>query len=132
MPRHPSVYAKMLGERITEHKAQCWLVNTGWSGGAYGVGQRMKIQHTRALVRAALAGTLKHVAVKKEPYFGLYVPESCGEVPAEVLNARSTWSDKGAYDETARELTKRFEQNFKKFEAYVDSGVKAAGIHAAA
>jgi phosphoenolpyruvate carboxykinase (ATP) len=132
MPRHPSVYAKMLGERITQHKAQCWLVNTGWSGGAYGVGQRMKIQHTRALVRAALAGTLKDAPVKKEGYFGLFVPEACGEVPAEVLNARGTWSDKHAYDETARELTKRFEANFKKFEAYVGSDVKAAGIHAAA
>ncbi len=131
MPRHPAVYAKMLGERITRHKAQCWLVNTGWTGGAYGVGQRMKIQHTRTLVRAALAGTLKDVPVKQERYFGLYVPERCDEVPAEVLNARSTWSDKSAYDETARELTKRFEANFKKFEPYVGSEVTAAGIHAA-
>ncbi|HZB91420.1 MAG TPA: phosphoenolpyruvate carboxykinase [Stellaceae bacterium] len=132
MPRHPAVYAKMLGERITEHRAQCWLVNTGWSGGAYGVGQRMKIQHTRALVRAALAGTLKGVPARQESYFGLFVPESCGEVPADVLNARSTWSDKGAYDDTARELTRRFEQNFKKFEPYVGTEVRAAGIHAAA
>ena len=132
MPRHPTVYAKMLGERIRQHRAQCWLVNTGWSGGAYGVGQRMKIQHTRTLVRAALAGTLKNVPVKQESYFGLYVPESCGEVPAEVLNARDTWSDKGAYDDTARELTKRIEANFKKFEPYVDTEVKAAAIHAAA
>ena len=132
MPRHPSVYAKMLGERISRHGAQCWLVNTGWSGGAYGVGSRMKIAHTRALVRAALAGTLKNVPTRKEGYFGLHVPESCAEVPAEVLNARNTWSDKAAYDETARELTKRFEGNFKKFEAYVDNDVKAAGIHVAA
>ena len=92
----------------------------------------MKIQHTRALVRAALAGTLKDAPVKQEPYFGLFVPERCGDVPAEVLNARSTWSDKTAYDETARELTKRFEANFKKFEPYVGSEVRAAGIHAAA
>ncbi|HEX6841737.1 MAG TPA: phosphoenolpyruvate carboxykinase [Stellaceae bacterium] len=132
MPRHPSVYAKMLGERIKQHGAQCWLVNTGWSGGAYGVGSRMKIAHTRALVRAALAGTLKQAPVKQEGYFGLYVPEACGEVPANVLNPRNTWSDKGAYDETARELTKRFESNFKKFETYVGNDVKAAGIHAAA
>jgi phosphoenolpyruvate carboxykinase (ATP) len=122
----------MLGERISRHGAQCWLVNTGWSGGAYGVGQRMKIAHTRALVRAALAGTLKEVPVRKENYFGLYVPESCPSVPNEVLNARNTWSDKSAYDETARDLTKRFESNFKKFEAYVGNDVKAAGIHAAA
>ena len=132
MPRHPSVYAKMLGERIKQHGAQCWLVNTGWSGGAYGVGSRMKIAHTRALVRAALAGTLKQAPVKQESYFGLYVPESCGEVPANVLNPRNTWSDKAAYDDTARELTKRFESNFKKFETYVGNDVKAAGIHAAA
>ena len=132
MPRHPSVYAKMLGERVAQHKATCWLVNTGWSGGAYGVGQRMKIAHTRALVRAALAGTLKDAPVKKEPFFGLHVPESCGEVPADVLNPRNTWSVKSAYDETARELTKRFETNFKKFETYVSDEVKASGIHAAA
>src|SRR5689334_2330267 len=132
MPRHPSVYAKMLGERIAKHGAQCWLVNTGWSGGAYGVGQRMAIQHTRALVRAALDGRLKEAPVRQEKYFGLYVPEACGDVPANVLNPRNTWSDKGAYDETARELTKRFESNFKKFETYVGNDVKAAGIHAAA
>ncbi len=130
MPRHPSVYAKMLGERIAQHKAQCWLVNTGWSGGAYGVGARMKIAHTRALVRAALAGTLKDAPVTKENWFGLFVPESCGEVPAEVLNPRNTWSDKGAYDDTARELTKRFEVNFKTFEPYVNDAVKAAGVYA--
>jgi phosphoenolpyruvate carboxykinase (ATP) len=132
MPRHPSVYAKMLGERIAQHKAQCWLVNTGWAGGAYGVGQRMKIAHTRALVRAALAGTLKDAPVRKEGYFGLLVPESCGELTADVLNPRNTWSDKGSYDETARELSRRFESNFKKFEPYVGEDVKAAGIYAAA
>ncbi len=132
MPRHPAVYAKMLGERIARHGAQCWLVNTGWSGGAYGVGQRMQIAHTRALVRAALAGTLKGVPARREGFFGLQVPEACPEVPPEVLNPRNTWSDKSAYDETARELTKRFESNFKKFEAYVGHDVKAAGIHAAA
>ncbi|HXP31585.1 MAG TPA: phosphoenolpyruvate carboxykinase [Stellaceae bacterium] len=132
MPRHPSVYAKMLGERVAQHKATCWLVNTGWSGGAYGVGERMKIAHTRALVRAALAGTLKNVPVRKEPFFGLFVPESCGEVPSAVLDPRNTWSDKSAYDATARGLTKRFETNFKKYEPYVDNDVKAAGIHPAA
>jgi len=132
MPRHPSVYAKMLGERIAQHGAACWLVNTGWSGGAYGVGSRMKIAYTRALVRAALAGQLKDVPVRKEPFFGLHVPESCPEVPADVLMARNTWSDKSAYDQTARDLTKRFETNFKKFESYVGPEVKSAGIYAAA
>jgi phosphoenolpyruvate carboxykinase (ATP) len=132
MPRHPSVYAKMLGERIAKHGSQCWLVNTGWSGGAYGVGQRMAIQHTRALVRAALDGRLKDAPVTKEGAFGLFVPESCPEVPAEVLNARNTWSDKAAYDETAREVAKRFEKNFQQFEPYVGNDIKEAAVRAAA
>jgi len=132
MSRHPSVYAKMLGERIARTGAKCWLVNTGWSGGAYGTGQRMKIAHTRAMVRAALAGKLAEVAVRADPNFGLLIPETCPEVPTDVLQPRSTWRDKGAYDQTARDLTHRFEKNFKQFETYVDDGVKAAGIYAAA
>ena len=132
MPRHPSVYAKMLGERIAKHGAQCWLVNTGWSGGAYGVGRRMAIQHTRALVRAALDGSLKAAPTKKEPHFGLFMPTACSEVPPEVLDPRNTWSDKKAYDETAREVAKRFEVNFKQFEPYVGSGVKSVSVRAAA
>jgi phosphoenolpyruvate carboxykinase (ATP) len=130
MPRRPTEYGKMLAERVAKHKAQCWLVNTGWSGGAYGVGERMKIAHTRALVRAALAGTLKDVPVRKEPFFGLMVPESCGDIPANVLNPRMTWSDKNAYDETARHLSGRFEKNFKQYEPHVGQDVKAAGIYA--
>src|SRR5205809_549177 len=109
MPRHPAVYAKMLGARIKEQGAQCWLVNTGWSGGTYGVGRRMPIAHTRALLRAALDGRLAAAPVRKEANFGLLVPESCPEVPNEVLDPRGTWSDKEAYDETARGLTHRFE-----------------------
>jgi phosphoenolpyruvate carboxykinase (ATP) len=132
MPRHPSVYAEMLGKRIAKHGAQCWLVNTGWSGGAYGVGKRMEIAYTRALVRAALDGRLKDAPVRREGNFGLYVPETCPDVPAEVLNPRNTWSDKKAYDETAREVAKRFEGNFKQFESYVRQDVKAAAIRAAA
>jgi len=132
MPRRPTEYGKMLAERVARHKAQCWLVNTGWSGGAYGVGERMKIAHTRALVRAALAGTLKDVPVRKEPFFGLMVPESCGDIPVNVLNPRMTWSDKKAYDETARHLSGRFEKNFKQYEPHVGQDVKAAGIYAQA
>ncbi len=131
MPRHPTVYAKMLGERIARHKAQCWLVNTGWSGGAYGVGQRMAIAHTRALVRAALDGRLGKSAVKQESHFGLYVPQSCPDVPNDVLDARGTWSDKDAYDDMAREVAKRFEGNFKKFEPHVGDAVNQAAIRAA-
>ena len=132
MPRHPSVYARMLGEKMAETGASCWLVNTGWSGGAYGVGHRMAIAHTRAMVRAALSGKLTGVPTLEHPQFGLAVPEICPGVPEGVLNPRTAWQDKQAYDRTARELTKRFETNFKQFEPYVGDEVKAAGIYAAA
>ncbi len=132
MPRHPSVYAKMLGEKMAKTGANCWLVNTGWSGGAYGVGERMKIQHTRAMLKAALEGKLSAVASNKHPQFGLLVPSNCPEVPDEVLDPRATWADKSAYDQTSRELSRRFEDNFKQFEAHVSEDVKAAGIYAAA
>ena len=132
MPRHPSVYAKMLGEKIAASGAACWLVNTGWTGGAYGVGSRMAIAHTRAMVRAALDGRLTEIATRAHPDFGLAMPESCPEVPPEVLDPKNTWADKGAYDQTAHELTKRFEVNFKQFEPYVGDSVKAAGIYATA
>jgi len=129
MARHPSVYAKLLGERIAASKVDCWLVNTGWSGGAYGVGERMKIAHTRAMVRAALDGRLSDVATRPDPFFGLHVPESCPDVPNGVLDPKSTWSNKTGYDVTAHELAGRFEANFKQFEAHVDGKVVAAGIH---
>jgi phosphoenolpyruvate carboxykinase (ATP) len=132
MPRHPAVYAKMLGALIQEHGAQCWLVNTGWSGGTYGIGRRMPIAHTRALLRAALDGRLAAAPVRKEANFGLFVPESCPEVPNEVLDARGTWSDKQAYDETARGLTQRFETNFREYEPFVGSEIKQVAIRAAA
>ena len=132
MPRHPSVYAGMLGRKMAETGARCWLVNTGWTGGSYGTGSRMRIAYTRAMVRAALDGRLNAVPTKAHPQFGMQIPEACPEVPSEVLNPRSTWQDKQAYDKVARELTHRFEANFKQFEPYVDAGVKAAGIHAAA
>ncbi|MGB0552010.1 MAG: phosphoenolpyruvate carboxykinase [Alphaproteobacteria bacterium] len=131
MPRHPSVYARMLGERIAKTGAKCWLVNTGWSGGAYGTGKRMQIDYTRAMVRAALDGRLAEVATTADPNFGLNVPQVCPDVPNEVLQPRETWGDKGAYDTTARDLTQRFEANFKQFEEYVDDNVKAAGVYAA-
>ncbi|MBT5413118.1 MAG: phosphoenolpyruvate carboxykinase [Rhodospirillaceae bacterium] len=132
MPRHPAVYAKLLGEKIARGGAKCWLVNTGWTGGAYGVGERMKIAHTRAMIRAALDGSLAQVATVADPTFGLHVPESCPDVPAEVLNPKNTWADKGAYDDMAREVAQRFEANFGEFESHVDDGVKAAAIRAAA
>ncbi len=132
MPRHPSVYAKLLGDRIASTGADCWLVNTGWSGGSYGVGARMPIDHTRTLVRAALDGKLAKVATATHPTFGLAMPKACPDVPAEVLDPKRTWADKRAYDQTARELSRRFETNFKQFEPYVSDAVKAAAIRAAA
>ena len=132
LPRHPTVYAKLLGERIARHGATCWLVNTGWSGGGYGVGERMKIAHTRAMLRAALEGKLAAVASAPDPNFGMLVPSSCPDIPDEVLHPRNTWSDKSGYDQTARNLARRFEKNFEQFEPAVDDGVKAAAIRAAA
>ncbi len=129
MPRHPSVYAEMLGKKIAESGADCWLVNTGWTGGSYGVGRRMAIDHTRAMIRAALDGQLAEVGTRVHPNFGLNVPKSCPNIPEEVLDPKTTWADKSAYDQTARELTKRFAVNFKQYEPYVGDSVKAAGIH---
>ena len=132
MPRHPAVYAKLLGEKMTRHDAICWLINTGWSGGGFGVGQRMKIAYTRAMVNAALDGNLADVAFDRDPNFGVLVPRSCPDVPIEVLNPRESWGDRTAYDSQARELTHRFESNFKQYETQVDEKVKAAAIRVAA
>jgi phosphoenolpyruvate carboxykinase (ATP) len=126
MPRHPSVYARMLGEKIARHRTACWLVNTGWTGGAYGTGHRMPIAHTRALVNAALDGSLAEVPTRTDPNFGFQVPVACPGVPEEVLNPRNTWADKAAYDAKARELVTLFNENFKQFADHVDPEVRAA------
>lgn len=112
---HPSVYAKMLGEKIETHGAKVWLVNTGWTGGPYGVGERMNLAHTRAMVRAALPGKLDNVATEADPIFGLHIPVEVPGVPTEVLKPRGTWSDKAAYDEQAQKLADMFEKNFEKY-----------------
>ncbi len=132
MPRHPTVYASMLLERIRAGNVGCWLVNTGWSGGAYGTGRRMSIAHTRALLGAALDGALDRVPMKPDAAFGLMVPEACPGVPTDVLQPRNVWSDKGAYDRTANEVARRFEANFLQFASKVDERVRAAGIRPAA
>ena len=131
MPRHPSVYARMLRDRIEQTGASCWLVNTGWTGGAYGVGSRMSIAYTRALLRAALDGTLDDVPMSRDNLFGLEVPQSCPDVPESVLNPRGTWGDKAAYDTMARDLVGRFHKNFTQFESHVGDEVKAAAPKAA-
>ena len=128
MPRHPSVYSKMLGDLMRKHDVTCWLVNTGWTGGAYGVGERMKLSYTRAMVQAALDGKLSEVAVQPHPDFGLLMPEACPEVPCSVLSPRGAWSDSGAYDQMARDVAGRFASNFTQFEPYVSDEVKSASI----
>ena len=132
MPRHPTVYGRLLADKIARHGADCWLVNTGWSGGAYGVGERMSIRHTRALLNAALDGTLAKANFRRDENFGVMVPESCPGVPSEVLNPRETWSDKDAYDAQARDLVGRFQKNFEVFEDFVDAPVREAGPRLAA
>ena len=123
----PNVYAKLLGDRIAQHRSHVWLVNTGWTGGPFGVGSRMKIAHTRAMINAALAGELDAVAYALDPIFNLEVPKSCPNVPAGVLTPRSTWKDAAAYDVQAKKLAKMFVDNFKTFEATAIAEVKAAG-----
>jgi phosphoenolpyruvate carboxykinase (ATP) len=110
---------------MAEHKANCWLVNTGWSGGPYGEGQRMKISYTRAMIRAILNGTLAGVETQADPFFGLNIPVSCPEVPTEVLTPRNTWKDPEAYDQKARDLAGRFNENFKKYADGVSEAVRA-------
>jgi phosphoenolpyruvate carboxykinase (ATP) len=122
-----AVYSRLLREKIAAHRVNCWLINTGWSGGPYGVGRRMSLPYTRAIVRAALAGQLDGVTYFIDPVFGLHVPMSCPGVPAEILNPRDTWPDKTAYDEKARELAGRFHENFGKFAADVTDSIRQAG-----
>ncbi|MEJ5246811.1 MAG: phosphoenolpyruvate carboxykinase (ATP) [Caldilinea sp.] len=124
---HPSVYAHMLAERIQQHKVDVWLVNTGWSGGPYGVGSRIKIAYTRAMINAALNGDLDYVDYRTDPLFNLRVPLACPDVPAEVLDPRSTWADPCAYDAQARRLAEMFTKNFEKYVNSVDPEVVAAG-----
>jgi phosphoenolpyruvate carboxykinase (ATP) len=123
---HPTKYAKMLGKLLNEHKANVWLINTGWSGGAHGTGKRIKLAYTRAIARAALAGELDKVRTETDPVFGLAVPTEIMGVPSKVLNPRTTWPDPAAYDAQAKKLAKMFRENFEKFGS-VESAIKNAG-----
>ncbi len=127
LPRHPGVYADMLGEKLREHGAKVWLVNTGWSGGGHGVGSRMKLAHTRAMVNAALAGDLEGAEFASDPVFGVDVPVSVPGVPDEVLRPRDTWADGEAYAAAAAELAAMFKANFEKFADDAGEAVSAAG-----
>jgi len=130
LPLNPNVYARMLGEKIARHQAQVWLVNTGWTGGPYGVGSRMRIAHTRAMINAALSGQLDRVSYRVDPVFNVEVPTTCPGVPDAVLDPRSTWSNPQAYDEQAKKLAAMFAENFTRFEKDVSADVKNAGPRA--
>jgi phosphoenolpyruvate carboxykinase (ATP) len=128
LPLAPGVYAEMLGRRLREQDAQCWLVNTGWSGGAFGIGKRMSLPHTRAIVHAALDGRLARADFSVESAFGLSIPSECPGVPAELLNPRNAWTNKNAYDAQARLLASKFAENFRRFD--VAEAVRQAGPRA--
>jgi phosphoenolpyruvate carboxykinase (ATP) len=126
IPRHPSVYGALLRDLMARHKAQCWLVNTGWTGGPYGVGKRMPIAVTRGLLDAALSGSLNSRPMRKDPHFGFDVPLAVAGIDARLLSPRDTWSDTKAYDLQARKLVEMFIKNFAKFETYVGEDVRAS------
>jgi len=126
LPRPPQEYGKLLGQYIERHKVDCWLVNSGWTGGIYGVGRRMPIKVTRALVTGALDGSLKNVSFRTDPYFGFAVPTAVPGIDTKILNPDQTWADKKAFDETARKLVGMFQKNFAKYEQTVDAEVRAA------
>lgn len=126
LPLQATVYAEMLGKRIDEHGASVYLVNTGWSGGPYGVGERIKLRYTRAMVSAALSGKLDAVEFVQHPVFGVLVPTSVPGVPSEILDPRNTWSDGKAYDAKARELASKFRANFRQFSS-VPAEIAGAG-----
>jgi len=127
MVLHPSRYAELLAAKIKEHNVDCWLVNTGWTGGPYGEGERMPIKHTRMLLNAALDGSLKDVEFVEDPIFGLSVPQSCAGVPVEILNPRNTWSNKEAYDAKAKHLAELFIKNFEQYAEETPEDVRASG-----
>lgn len=126
LPLHPGVYAQMLGDKMKQHNVNVWMINTGWTGGPYGIGQRMKLKYTRAMITAALEGKLEHVAYEKDPVFGVAFPTECPSVPPEVLNPRNTWADKSAYDQKALYLAGLFVKNFEKYRNGVSPEILAA------
>jgi len=127
MPLHPAKYAEMLSKKMKDANVNVWLVNTGWTGGAYGTGNRMKLKYTRAMIEAALDGKLEEVEFKQHPIFGLSMPIECENVPSDILNPRQTWSDKGSYDAKALELANSFKNNFKKYEDNSNKEILSGG-----
>lgn len=132
LPLHPTKYAELLGKKLKENKVNVWLINTGWTGGPYGVGSRMKLSFTRAMITAALNGDLDTVATQTDPIFGLNIPESVPNVPSEILVPRNTWSDKVAYDKKANELANAFNKNFSQYADFANDEIKSAAPKAMA
>ncbi|NVK65704.1 MAG: phosphoenolpyruvate carboxykinase (ATP), partial [Flavobacteriales bacterium] len=126
LPLHPAKYAELLGNKLEGSDVNVWLINTGWSGGSFGVGSRMKLSYTRAMITAAMEGKLDNVEYQTLPVFELAMPTSCEGVPSEVLNPRDTWTDKAAYDDTANKLASQFVKNFQQFEAESSDEIKSA------
>lgn len=126
LPLHPGKYAEMLGAKMKENEVNVWMINTGWSGGSYGTGSRMKLSFTRAMITAALNGSLDNVTYEQHPVFGMMIPTSCPGAPAEILNPKSTWKDAAAYDATAKNLAQQFIKNFEKYAAGVSAEILAA------
>lgn len=127
MPLHPTVYAELLAEKVKKHDANVWLVNTGWTGGPYGTGHRMKLSHTRQMLDEAIAGNLDNTEFQEEPFFGLNIPKAVRGVPSEILIPRNTWDDKEAYDKKAEKLAKMFADNFEKFKKQASKEIVEAG-----
>jgi len=127
LPLHPNIYVKLLGEKIRHHNSQVWLLNTGWTGGPHGIGSRIQLPYTRAMIRAVLNGHLEKIPMRMDPIFRVQVPEQVPDVPADILNPRKTWNDPSAYDQKARELAMRFQQNFALFSGQVSPSVIEAG-----
>jgi len=126
LPLHPGKYAEMLGKKMKEHNVNIWMINTGWSGGPYGIGHRMKLPFTRSMITAALEGKLDNVAFEAHPVFGMMMPLTCPDVPSDILNPRNTWADKASYDLKARDLASQFIKNFEKYAAGVNEEILAA------
>jgi phosphoenolpyruvate carboxykinase (ATP) len=126
LPLHPGRYAAMLGEKMRRHEVNVWLVNTGWTGGDFGRGHRIKLGYTRAMITAALEGRLANSVYETHPVFGVAFPKECPGVPAEILNPKNTWQDDAAYDEKAKFLAGLFVKNFEKYASGVNEEIKAA------
>jgi phosphoenolpyruvate carboxykinase (ATP) len=129
LPLHPGFYAELLGQKIAKHNTKVWLLNTGWTGGPFGVGHRISLPYTRAMVRAALTGQLDDVPTLQDPYFNLALPQSVPDVPADVLDPIKTWDNPEAYKKQARELVASFEENFNQFKGQIPKEIAAVGPH---